>query len=153
MRFVFNQFVLDCDQGVLWREGDLVPLPPKVFETLSLLVQAGGRVVTKEEFMESLWPQSFVEDGNLTQNIFVLRKALGSSPDGRPYIDTVPKRGYRFVGATARQEPAALGAGAEQALETPEATEAAMASTLEAAPEEPGAHLSRPVRNQAPLLG
>ncbi len=127
MRFVFDQFVLDCEQGVLWREGDLVALPPKVLETLSLLVQGGGQVVSKQEFMEALWPHSFVEDGNLTQNIFLLRKTLGCAPDGRAYIETVPKRGYRFVGATVQQEPVApiAEAGeAEQFSAIPEGREA-----------------------------
>jgi DNA-binding winged helix-turn-helix (wHTH) protein/Tol biopolymer transport system component len=98
MQFVFNNFVLDCEQRVLWAQGQVVPLSPKVFDTLRLLVQAGGRIVTKKEFMDELWPDSFVEDGNLTQNIFILRKVLGTSADGRPYIETVPRRGYRFMG-------------------------------------------------------
>src|SRR5277367_3019183 len=104
MRFLFNSFVLDCEQRVLWKEGEAVPLSPKVFETLDLLVQSGGRIVTKQEFMKTLWPDSFVEDGNLTQNIFILRKVLGSSEDGRPYIETFSRRGYRFVGTVRREE-------------------------------------------------
>jgi DNA-binding winged helix-turn-helix (wHTH) protein len=104
MRFAFNNFVLDSEQRVLWKEGEAVPLSPKVFETLDLLVQRGGRIVTKQEFMKALWPDSFVEDGNLTQNIFILRKVLGSSDDGHPYIETFPRRGYRFVGAVHPEE-------------------------------------------------
>src|SRR5271165_959298 len=104
MRFLFNNFILDSEQKVLWKEGEAVPLTPKVFETLDLLVQSGGRIVTKQEFMEALWPDSFVEDGNLTQNIFILRKVLGSCADGRPYIETFRRRGYRFVCAVRREE-------------------------------------------------
>ena len=104
MRLAFNNFVLDSEQRVLWKEGEAVPLSPKVFETLDLLVQSGGRIITKQEFMETLWPDSFVEDGNLTQNIFVLRKILGASEGGRSYIETFPRRGYRFVGVVRRED-------------------------------------------------
>ena len=103
MWFRFDSFVLQCEERVLWRDGEVVPLAPKAFETLRLLLQKNGSVVSKQEFMESLWPHSFVEEANLTQTIFVLRKALGTSPTGRPYIETVPKRGYRFAGMIAAE--------------------------------------------------
>ena len=104
MRIVFDHFVVDCDQSILSRDGELIPLSPKVFQTLSLLVLARGRLVGKREFMEALWPDRFVEEANLTQNIFVLRKVLGSDPAGHAYIETVPKRGYRFIGNTSEEE-------------------------------------------------
>jgi len=122
MRFIFNNFVLDSEQRVLWKEGEVVPLSPKAFETLELLVLARGRIVTKQEFMKALWPDSFVEDANLTQNIFVLRKILGSGEDGRSYIETFPRRGYRFVGSV-REEGAEPDVGAPQPIqETREST-------------------------------
>ena len=105
MRLVFNNFVLDCEQRVLWSGSEIVPLSPKGFETLQLLVVNHGRIVKKHEFMQALWPDSFVEESNLTQNIFVLRKVLGTASDGRSYIETVPKRGYRFVGAVCAKDP------------------------------------------------
>jgi DNA-binding winged helix-turn-helix (wHTH) protein/Tol biopolymer transport system component len=119
MRFAFNNFILDSEQRVLWKEGEAVPLSPKVFETLELLVMSDGRIVSKQEFMKALWPDSFVEDGNLTQNIFILRKLLGSFEDGRSYIETFSRRGYRFAGTIRRE--AALFEG-----EMPVSTKAAL---------------------------
>ncbi len=79
------------------RDGRMRPLPPKVFDTLLVLVENSGRVVSKEELMRSLWPDTFVEESNLTQNISQLRRALGEGAAGAQYIETIPKRGYRFV--------------------------------------------------------
>jgi len=99
--YEFGIFRLDTAERVLLRSGRVVPLTPKVFDTLALLVQKSGHVVGKDELMNEVWPDSFVEESNLTQNIFILRKVLGVSPDGRPFIETVSKRGYRFA-ATVR---------------------------------------------------
>jgi TolB-like protein/DNA-binding winged helix-turn-helix (wHTH) protein len=82
------------------REGELVPLTPKVFDILVTLVEHGGQVVAKDDLMKRVWPNTFVEEGNLTQNISLLRKALGESPGGVQFIETVPRRGYRFVAHT-----------------------------------------------------
>jgi DNA-binding winged helix-turn-helix (wHTH) protein/tetratricopeptide (TPR) repeat protein len=92
----FGPFRVDLAKRLLLREGQPVPLTPKAFETLLILVRNGGRVLGKEELMKSLWPDTCVEDGNLTQNIFMLRKALAESPTDR-YIVTVPGHGYRFT--------------------------------------------------------
>jgi len=92
--FEFGDFRVDCSDRVLTRNGDLVPLTPKVFDLLLLLVENHGRVIRKEKLMSEVWPDTFVEEGNLTQNISVLRKALGE----KRYIQTIPRRGYRFVG-------------------------------------------------------
>ncbi|MFL6230477.1 MAG: winged helix-turn-helix domain-containing protein, partial [Pyrinomonadaceae bacterium] len=100
----FGPFRLDAEQRVLFREGQPVPLAPKVVETLLALVERGGLLVTKNELMERLWPDAFVEESNLTQNIFLLRKALR----GAEYIETVPRRGYRFRGEL-RHSPAVAG--------------------------------------------
>jgi TolB-like protein/DNA-binding winged helix-turn-helix (wHTH) protein/Tfp pilus assembly protein PilF len=74
-----------------------VPLTPKVYEVLQLLVQNSGHMLGKEELLKAVWPDSFVEEGNLTRNISTLRAALGENSDDHRYIETVPKRGYRFV--------------------------------------------------------
>jgi DNA-binding winged helix-turn-helix (wHTH) protein/TolB-like protein/Tfp pilus assembly protein PilF len=95
--YEFGPFRLDATDRRLLREGAAVPLTPKVFDTLLALVEAGGRVVGKDELMRALWPDTYVEENSLTQNISVLRKALGEDAATRQYIETVPKRGYRFV--------------------------------------------------------
>ena len=95
--FEFGPFRLDRARRRLLREGRAVPLTSKVFDTLLALVECGGEVVEKDELMKRVWPDSFVEEGNLTQNISVLRKTLGESPGANRYIVTVPRVGYRFV--------------------------------------------------------
>jgi DNA-binding winged helix-turn-helix (wHTH) protein/TolB-like protein len=95
--YEFGPFRLDTVKRVLLREGEPVPLTSKVFDTLLVLVQHDGQLLTKDELMQMLWPDSIVEESNLTQNISVLRKALGESPDAHRYIVTVPGRGYKFV--------------------------------------------------------
>ncbi|MBS1811824.1 MAG: alpha/beta fold hydrolase [Acidobacteria bacterium] len=95
--YEFATFHLDPLERTLMRNGQAVPLAHKVFETLLLLVQNSGHVMGKEELMERIWPDSFVEETNLAQNISILRKALGEVADGTKFIETVPKLGYRFV--------------------------------------------------------
>ena len=90
----FGDFKIDSVQRVLTHQGELVPLTPKVFDLLLMLVEKHGQVVEKHQLLDEVWPGTFVEEGNLTQNISVLRKALG----GKQYIQTIPRRGYRFVG-------------------------------------------------------
>ena len=96
--YSFGDFRIDSVERVLMREGELVPLTPKVFDLLLFLIQNHGHVVEKDRLMKEVWPDAFVEEGNLTQNISVLRKALGNSTNGSQYIQTIPRRGYRFVG-------------------------------------------------------
>jgi TolB-like protein/DNA-binding winged helix-turn-helix (wHTH) protein/Tfp pilus assembly protein PilF len=95
--YEFGPFRLDTSQCVLLLEGQPVPLPPKAYETLVCLVQHAGQVVGKDELMKSVWPDSFVEDGSLTFNIHLVRKALGEESGRHQYIQTVPRRGYRFI--------------------------------------------------------
>jgi TolB-like protein/DNA-binding winged helix-turn-helix (wHTH) protein/tetratricopeptide (TPR) repeat protein len=95
--FEFGDFQLDVANKTLLRNGITVGLTPKVFDTLRLLVERNGQLVEKEEFVQKLWPGTFVEDAALAENISRLRRALGEK-DGRPWIVTVPKRGYRFGG-------------------------------------------------------
>ena len=94
--YEFGPYLLDPSERKLCRGDEIVALPPKAFDTLVLMVRNSGRLMEKDELIRMLWPDSFVEDGSLSNNIFVLRKALGEDPR---YIETVPKRGYRFVGA------------------------------------------------------
>jgi Tol biopolymer transport system component/DNA-binding winged helix-turn-helix (wHTH) protein len=99
-RFVyqFAAFRLDATDRLLYRDGLLVPLPPKVFDTLTILVANSGHVVGKDELMKQLWPDTFVAEGTLTQNISLLRKALG---EGGKWIENHPRRGYRFTAPVA----------------------------------------------------
>jgi DNA-binding winged helix-turn-helix (wHTH) protein/Tfp pilus assembly protein PilF len=102
--YEFGPFKLNVEERTLLNEGRVVQLTPKVFDTLVILLERRGQLVRKDELMESLWPDSFVEERNLAQNIFLLRKALGDGEKGRRYIQTVPKGGYRFI-AGVREPP------------------------------------------------
>lgn len=93
--YEFGAFRLDG--AVLFRDGHRVALTPKVVETLLVLVQAQGRIVSKDELLHKVWPDAFVDETNLTANISILRKTLGAGEHQEPYIETVPKRGYRFA--------------------------------------------------------
>jgi DNA-binding winged helix-turn-helix (wHTH) protein/TolB-like protein len=95
--YEFGRFRLDPNERVLLRDQEIVYLTPKVFEILLVLVQNSGQVISKDGLMKKVWPDSFVEEGNLTQNISLLRKALGEGQNGLQYIETVARRGYRFV--------------------------------------------------------
>src|SRR5579864_6822921 len=95
--YAFGPFRLDSEKRVLVRDGMPVPLAPKSTEILLVLVEQAGHLVEKDALISRVWPDAFVEEGNLNKNIFLLRKALGEWDGGREYIETVPKRGYRFV--------------------------------------------------------
>ena len=99
----FGEFTVDAAQKVLVQSGKPVPIAPKVFDTLLILVMSSGRIVEKEELMSRLWPDTFVEESNLTFNIKELRKALGDSARQPRFIETVAKRGYRFIAALDEQ--------------------------------------------------
>jgi Tol biopolymer transport system component/DNA-binding winged helix-turn-helix (wHTH) protein len=101
--YEFGPFRLEPVERKLSRNNELVVLTPKAFDTLVLLVRNRGHLLEKDELIRTLWPDSFVEEGNLSNYISILRKALGDDPQ---YIETIPKRGYRFVG-TVRQLPTA----------------------------------------------
>ncbi|HEX8284220.1 MAG TPA: alpha/beta fold hydrolase [Pyrinomonadaceae bacterium] len=116
--YAFGAFRLDADERVLFGESGVVPLTPKAFDTLLALVENSGHVLGKEELMKRVWPDSFVEENNLAQNISAVRKALGEDAGGRKYIETVPRRGYRFVaevreGGWGADSAAAVGAGGD----------------------------------------
>ena len=109
--YAFGGFRLDADERVLFGERGAVSLTPKAFDTLLALVEHSGHVLGKEELMRKVWPDSFVEENNLAQNISALRKALGEEGGGQKYIETVPRRGYRFV-AEVSEAPEGGGAAA-----------------------------------------
>src|SRR5688572_11308586 len=95
--YAFGPYRLDAVKRVLLRDGVMVPLPPKAVEVLVVLVQSAGQLVEKSELLARVWPDTFVEDGNLSVNIFTLRKALGEANGEGEYIRTVPRRGYTFI--------------------------------------------------------
>jgi serine/threonine protein kinase/pimeloyl-ACP methyl ester carboxylesterase/DNA-binding winged helix-turn-helix (wHTH) protein/class 3 adenylate cyclase len=100
--YEFPPFRLDPVERILWKNGGPVALTPKAFDTLVVLVENNRHVMTKEELLELIWPDTYVEETNLAQHISMLRRVLGEKPDGGQFIETVPKRGYRFV-STVRQ--------------------------------------------------
>ena len=120
----FGRFRLKVAERVLLRDGEPVPLTPKVFDILVTLVEHGGQVVAKDDLMRKVWPNTFVEEGNLTQNVSLLRKALGETPGGVQFIETVPRRGYRFVAETTETwgdgaDSAVIGNGHKEGASTP----------------------------------
>jgi DNA-binding winged helix-turn-helix (wHTH) protein len=95
--YQFGEFTVDCDQKVLLRNGSPLPLAPKVFDTLFILISNNGRLVEKDELIKQLWPNTFVEESNLTFNIQQVRKILGDNAREPRFIETVARRGYRFI--------------------------------------------------------
>ncbi|MCA1592723.1 MAG: transcriptional regulator, partial [Acidobacteria bacterium] len=95
--YEFGPYRLLPQERLLLRGDEPVALTPKAFETLVALVRRAGRLADKDELLKEVWPDSFVEESNLAQNVFALRRALGVGEYGKPYIETVPKRGYRFL--------------------------------------------------------
>ncbi len=94
--FTFGSFRLDARERLLSCNGQPVPLASKTFEVLLLMVQNSGHLVTKDTLLKELWPDSFVEEANLTKHISLLRKALGQAANRQEYIETIPRYGYRF---------------------------------------------------------
>jgi DNA-binding winged helix-turn-helix (wHTH) protein/TolB-like protein/tetratricopeptide (TPR) repeat protein len=103
--YSFGPFQLDLRSQVLLRNGQTLPLKPKVFDVLVVLVENSGQVVCKDELMKQVWADSCVEEGNLTVSIFEIRKALGGDSNGQKYIETIPRRGYRFVARVTEANP------------------------------------------------
>ncbi|MDE0856181.1 MAG: winged helix-turn-helix domain-containing protein, partial [Nevskia sp.] len=110
-QYEFGKYRLDAQGRVLFRDGDRVSLPPKVAELLVALVQAGNALVSKADLLRLLWPDAIVEEGSLASHVSILRKALGEAPGGQDFIETLPKRGYRFVVPVTR-----VGAGALESV-------------------------------------
>ncbi|MDQ4120952.1 MAG: winged helix-turn-helix domain-containing protein [Acidobacteriota bacterium] len=95
--YKFENYLLDLNERVLLRDGKPLPVTPKVFHLLTILVKNHGRIVEKEKLLSEIWADSFVEEGNLTFNVRMLRKALGDDAAKPTFIETVPRRGYRFI--------------------------------------------------------
>jgi DNA-binding winged helix-turn-helix (wHTH) protein/TolB-like protein len=95
--YEFDKFRLDPAEQLLLCDGKPVPLTPKAFQILCVLIRSKGRLLDKDDLIKRVWPNSFVEEANLSVNISALRKALGDTPNGQKFIGTVPKRGYRFL--------------------------------------------------------
>ncbi len=109
--YAFADFHLDLKEKVLLRGNTPVPLTPKVFDTLVILVSNAGHLVTKSSLMDDLWPDSFVDENNLSSNIKLLRKALGDNADAPRFIETVPRRGYRFIATVVPERPSSAPTG------------------------------------------
>jgi eukaryotic-like serine/threonine-protein kinase len=95
--FEFGSYRLNPTERLLLREKAPVPLPPKAFDALVVMVESRGRLLGKDELLKTVWPDSFVEESNLAQHVSILRKALRDGEDGFQYIETVPRHGYRFI--------------------------------------------------------
>src|SRR6266852_6830415 len=112
--FVFDRYRLDEQERQLLLGTQVVPLPPKVFDLLAVLVQNAGRLLPKQDLLDRVWSGVAVEEGSLTRGISSLRQVLGSTENGQDYIQTVSKRGYRFISQvreTARDELDSTGLG------------------------------------------
>jgi DNA-binding winged helix-turn-helix (wHTH) protein len=103
--YEFPGFRLDAGERLLLRDGEVINLTPKSFDLLHVLVEHPGRLLTKEELLQAVWPDAFVEENNLADNISKLRKALGDRDNGHRYIETVPKQGYRFAACVTEVAP------------------------------------------------
>src|SRR5882757_9926377 len=95
----FGSFRFDTGEQCLWREDTRIALTPKVFAVLRHLVDHSGRLVTQEELLEAVWPETYVQPEILRKYILELRKVLGDDPKSPRFIETLPKRGYRFLAA------------------------------------------------------
>ena len=112
----FGASTLDVAERRLLRDGRPVTLAPKAFDVLAALAARPGRLITKDELLKEVWPDSFVEESNLAYHVFALRKALGETADGESYVETVPKRGYRFTASVT----AVNGAASAEAPQSPD---------------------------------
>jgi TolB-like protein/DNA-binding winged helix-turn-helix (wHTH) protein/Tfp pilus assembly protein PilF len=119
--FEFGPFRLDPAERLLLRNNQTIPLAPKAFDTLLLLVENSGHLLTKDELMKRLWPETFVEEVNLAQNISAIRRALDTKNGGAHYIETVAKGGYRFVAETRKVVLEPFPLGAVEVMERPDA--------------------------------
>jgi len=96
LQYQFGPFRFDASRRRLTRDGEIVPLTPKALEVLAVLVQSSGSILEKDDLIQKVWPDTFVEESNLSVHIFNLRKALGQGADTNTYIETIPRVGFRF---------------------------------------------------------
>jgi DNA-binding winged helix-turn-helix (wHTH) protein/TolB-like protein/Tfp pilus assembly protein PilF len=104
--YEFGDFQLEPAERLLRCSGNVVPLPPKAFDLLVVLIEESGHLITKEELLRRVWPGDFVEEANLSHNIYKLREVLGEKKNGQKFIETVPRSGYRFVAKVTEVKPA-----------------------------------------------
>jgi len=126
--YEFGAFRLDAQERLLLRDGATISLTPKAFDLLLALVERHGRLVDKEELLQTIWPNTIVEESNLSSNISLIRKSLGDGENGQKFIETVPKRGYRFVAEV--RELGAVQAGNTAAATNPAEGETAPAGRV-----------------------
>lgn len=119
---MFGGFRLDAESGILTFNGQRVSISPKVFDTFLVLLSAGGGIVTKEKIIAQVWDGAFVSESGVTRNVSLLRKALSDLDPGTEYVETIPKRGYRFKGtvtsALAGVMPSAIGPASDAEEDT-----------------------------------
>src|SRR5688500_19470591 len=118
--YEFGRFRVDAEERALLYDGSEVALTQKAFDVLLALVERGGHVVSKEELIRRVWSEQFVDEGNLTQNVYTLRKILAETEGGQQYIETVPRRGYRFKPRVVALEQDGAGAAARSEEHTSE---------------------------------
>src|SRR5262249_9261587 len=127
--YEFGMYRLDAENRALFFQGQAIALPPKAVELLTALIERNGQVVSKDQLMELLWRDTIVEEANLTQNIFLLRKVFSENGDRRKWIETIPRRGYRFVGEVKALLPATNNATIDSSLQPIEGQTFAQALT------------------------
>lgn len=138
----FGPFRIDSGERLLRRDGEMIPLPPKAIDTLLVLLAGSGRMVEKGDLMQTIWPDTFVEEGALTRNISLLRKALGDNKGEGGYIQTVPKRGYRFAEPIETEEPKSV----------PEPAPIGRTSLVDAGPPAAMPSMARPALSNRPTV-
>lgn len=145
-RFVFGPFLLDLGSRALLRDGESLPINARTFDTLVVLVKNRGRLLDKDELLSLIWPDTVVDEANLSQSIFTVRKLLGDSPRDHRYIATIPGRGYQFVATVAElADPASH----EQRIAYPTAQEISPRGGASASSMEEGAVLSSDISEVA----
>jgi DNA-binding winged helix-turn-helix (wHTH) protein len=132
VRVTFGPFTFDRQSRLLWRDGAEVALPPRVLGVLELLIDRAGQVVARQDLLDAVWKDAFVTDTSLAEAVSFLRQALGDDPQSPRYIQTVHRRGYRFVAAVSGSDPNPGAPAADRGL-TPD-THFAVSSQLRALP-------------------
>src|SRR5215467_13551176 len=114
----FKSFRLDPANHILLRDGERIPIAPKAFDLLAYLVDRGGRLVSQDEILEALWPDTHVNPEVLRKYVLEIRKVLGDRPNAPEFIETLPKRGYRFIAPVTEADQSATLPGASLPQET-----------------------------------
>ena len=149
--YQFKSFRLDVEECQLFHHENIVPLTPKAFEVLAVLVENRGHLVEKDELLQTVWADSFVEEANIARIIYILRKTLGEDGNGNKFIETVAKKGYRFVAEVEQiHEKSAPANGFSESIETAEligsqnGSNEELTSTESQSPDETSSNIVRP---------